>query len=89
MQNGRQLSVAFIPPGGNQPLVVERLQPWGALPEHLVEAGPPALDAQPSPPVQGDAADNLLGPQLPKSRQLETGEDQAPAGGHIQELQGV
>lgn len=86
-QDGRQLPIALLSPRGEQPLVVEGLELRRPFPEDVVEAGPAALDPQPGPTVQCDAADDLLGSKLPKGRQLQTGEDQASAGRHVQELQ--
>lgn len=86
-QDGSQLPIALLFPRGEKPLVVEGLELRRALPEDVVEAGPAALDPQPGPPVQCDAPDDLLGPELAQGRQLQTGEDQAPAGRHVKELQ--
>lgn len=60
-QDGRQLSIALLSPRGEEPLIVEGLELWRPLPEDMVQAGPPALDPEPGPPVQRDAADDLLG----------------------------
>lgn len=87
LQDGRQLPVAALPPRGEQPLAVEGLELGRPLLEDAVQAGPPALDPQPGPAVQSDAAHNPRGTELAQGRQLQTGEDQAPAGRHVQELQ--
>lgn len=87
LQDGFQLPVALLSPCGQKPLVVQGLKLRRPLPEDVVQAGPAALDLQPGPLVQSDATHNLLGPELPQSRKIQVGEDQAPAGGHVQELQ--
>lgn len=86
-QDGSQLPIALLPPCWEEPLVVEGLEFWRSLPEDMVEAGPAALDPEPGPPVQCDAADNLLGLELAQGRKFQTGEDQSPTGRHIQVLQ--
>lgn len=86
-QDGSQLPIALLPPRGEEPLVVQGLQFWRALPEDVVQAGPSVLDPQPGPPVQSDPAHDLLGSELAQGRQLQAVEDEASAGRHVQELQ--
>lgn len=86
-QNGRQFPVALLPPRRKEPLVVQGLKLWRPLLEDVVQTRPPALDPEPCPTIQRDTSHYLLSSELSQSWQLQAGEDQAPAGRDVQELQ--